>query len=35
MSVKFEESTQRYKFFYVSTAIATIVYYKTVNKNTD
>ena len=35
MSVKFKESTQWYKFFYVATAIATVVYSKNMTKNTD
>ena len=35
VSVKFKESTQWYKIFYVATAIATAVYSKNMTKNTD
>ena len=35
MSVRFKESTQWYKIFYVATAIATAVYSKDMTKNTD
>ena len=35
VSVKFMESTQWYKIFYVATAIATAVYSKNMTKNTD
>ena len=35
VSVKFKESTQWYKIFYVATAIATAVYSKNITKNTD
>ena len=34
MRVKFKESTQWYKIFYVATAIATAVYSKNMTKNT-
>ena len=35
MSVKFKESLQWYKFFYVATAIAKAVFHKNVTKNVD
>ena len=35
MSAKFEESSQWYKFFYLATTIATVVYHKKVAKITD
>ena len=35
MSVKFKESAQWYKYFYVATAIATAVYHQNVTKNVD
>ena len=35
MSVKFKESRQWYDFFYVATAIATVVYSQKVTKNGD
>ena len=35
VSIKFKESTQWYKIFYVATAIATAVYSKNMTKNTD
>jgi len=35
MSVKFKESTQWYKIFYVATPLATTVYYKIVTQNID
>jgi len=31
--VKFKESSQRYKFLHVATAIATIAYYKNLTKD--
>ena len=35
MSVKFKESKQPFKCFYVAMAIATAVYHKNVTKNMD